>query len=99
MLRLDADDQTCRTLKTWKDVANALGQTYPESAIEVYHEEMPLLAPYEFRRPWLVANRWCELLPIQPELKQRLLLDNPCLNWWVSDILKAHRWSFTVKSR
>ncbi len=51
--------------------------------------QMPLLAPFQFDDCGWVANRWCELLPIPLELKQRLMeLDNPLLRLeLVSDIL------------
>lgn len=42
--------------------------------------EMPVLAPYRLDECGWVANRWCELLPMSSEQKQRLLeLDNPLL--------------------
>jgi Lon protease-like protein len=51
---------------------------------------MPLRAPYQLDDCGWVANRWCELLPIPLELKQRLMaLDNPLLRLeLVSDILE-----------
>ena len=53
-------------------------------------EKMPLQPPYQFDDCAWVSNRWCELLPIPPDLKQRLLvLDNPLLRLeLVSDILE-----------
>ena len=50
---------------------------------------LPLAQPYRFDDCGWVANRWCELLPMQPELKQRLLeLDSPLLRLeLVSDLL------------
>ena len=49
-----------------------------------------LLAPYRLDDCGWVANRWCELLPMPVELKQRLMaLDNPLLRLeLVSDILE-----------
>ena len=40
----------------------------------------------------LVANRWCELLPMTPELKNRLMtLDNPLVRLeLVSDLLERN---------
>ena len=57
---------------------------------DVSAEQMPLLAPYRLDDCGWVANRWCELLPMPPELKQRLMeLDNPLLRLeLVSDILE-----------
>jgi hypothetical protein len=41
---------------------------------------LPIAQPYRFDDCGWVANRWCELLPIQPELKQRLMeLDSPLM--------------------
>ncbi|MCJ7800488.1 MAG: LON peptidase substrate-binding domain-containing protein, partial [Polaromonas sp.] len=54
--------------------------------------QMPLLPPYQLDDCGWVANRWCELLPIPPALKQRLMmLDNPLLRLeLVSDILEQN---------
>jgi Lon protease-like protein len=42
--------------------------------------QMPVTPPYRLDECGWVANRWCELLPISPAQKQRLLeLDNPML--------------------
>jgi Lon protease-like protein len=51
---------------------------------------MPLQAPYRLDDCGWVANRWCELLPIPPELKHRLMaLDNPLVRLeLVHDILQ-----------
>ena len=51
---------------------------------------MPLQAPYQLDDAGWVANRWCELLPIPPELKHRLMaLDNPLVRLeLVHDILQ-----------
>ncbi len=41
---------------------------------------LPLAKPYHFDDCGWVANRWCELLPVQTELKQRLMeLDSPLM--------------------
>ncbi len=50
----------------------------------------PVLAPMQFDDCGWVANRWCELLPIPPERKQRLMaLDNPLVRLeLVGDILR-----------
>ncbi|MDM0104747.1 LON peptidase substrate-binding domain-containing protein [Variovorax sp. J22R24] len=41
---------------------------------------LPIAKPYRFDDCGWVANRWCELLPVQPELKQRLMeLDSPLM--------------------
>ena len=51
--------------------------------------EMPFQPPYRWGDCGWVANRWCELLPMPVDLKQRLMeLDNPLLRLeLVSDIL------------
>ena len=53
-------------------------------------EKMPVLPPYHFDDCGWVANRWCELLPMPLELKQRLMeLDNPLVRLeLVCDILE-----------
>lgn len=50
----------------------------------------PMLTPYRLDDCGWVANRWCELLPMPVELKQRLMaLDNPLLRLeLVCDILR-----------
>ena len=42
--------------------------------------ELPLLKPYRWDDCGWIANRWCEMLPLQPELRQRFMaLDSPVL--------------------
>jgi len=50
---------------------------------------LPIAEPYRFDDCGWVANRWCELLPLQPELKQRLMeLGSPLMRLeLVSDLL------------
>lgn len=50
---------------------------------------LPIAQPYRFDDCGWVANRWCELLPMQAELKQRLMeLDSPLMRLeLVSDLL------------
>ncbi|MGJ7507993.1 LON peptidase substrate-binding domain-containing protein [Variovorax sp. GT1P44] len=50
---------------------------------------LPIAQPYRFDDCGWVANRWCELLPMQQELKQRLMeLDSPLMRLeLVSDLL------------
>ena len=71
-------------------VADALGKLIQKlQEREVPADQMPLQAPYRLDDCGWVANRWCELLPMPLELKQRLMeLDNPLLRLeLVSDIL------------
>jgi uncharacterized protein len=51
--------------------------------------QMPLNGPYQLDDCGWVANRWCELLPLPVQLKQRLMeLDNPLVRLeLVSDVL------------
>jgi uncharacterized protein len=51
---------------------------------------MPFSLPIQTADCGWLANRWCELLPLQPELKQRLMeLDNPLVRLeLVNDILQ-----------
>jgi Lon protease-like protein len=50
---------------------------------------MPLQGPWRLDDCGWVANRWCELLPLPPEMKQRLMeLDNPLVRLeLISDLL------------
>lgn len=50
---------------------------------------LPIAQPYRFEDCGWVANRWCELLPMQTELRQRLMaLDSPLMRLeLVSDLL------------
>jgi Lon protease-like protein len=88
--RLD-DDQAVKVPEDLRGAANALGKlikTLQERAVPA--DEMPLQAPYQLNDCAWVANRWCELLPMPLELKQRLMmLDNPLVRLeLVSDILE-----------
>jgi Lon protease-like protein len=55
-------------------------------------EQMPMQPPYLLDDCAWVANRWCELLPMPPELKNRLMiLDNPLVRLeLVSDLLERN---------
>jgi len=50
---------------------------------------LPFVPPWQFDDCGWVANRWCELLPVPAELKQRLMeLDSPLMRLeLVSDVL------------
>jgi Lon protease-like protein len=63
---------------------NNLMEREPEA-----RNELPLQPPYQWDDSGWVANRWLELLPVQTELKQRLMtLDSPVLRLeLVSDLL------------
>ena len=51
--------------------------------------QLPIREPMRLKDCGWVANRWCELLPLDPQLKQRLMeLDNPLLRLeLVGDVL------------
>lgn len=55
--------------------------------------QWPLRAPWSWDDCGWLANRWCELLPLSPELKQQLMeLDNPLVRLeLVGDLLAQHR--------
>jgi Lon protease-like protein len=53
-------------------------------------ESAPFQTPFQWDDSGWLANRWCELLPISPQLKQQLMtLDNPLLRLeLVADLLE-----------
>jgi uncharacterized protein len=84
------DDQAIPVPEDLQRTANALGKLIKSlQERRVPEDQMPLLPPYQLDDCGWVANRWCELLPMPVELKQRLMeLDNPLLRLeLVSDIL------------
>ncbi|MES2281384.1 MAG: LON peptidase substrate-binding domain-containing protein [Pseudomonadota bacterium] len=88
--RLD-DDQAVKIPEDLQGTANALGKVIKSLQDRgAPNDQMPLVAPYRLDDCGWVANRWCELLPIPVELKQRLMeLDNPLVRLeLVSDILE-----------
>ena len=85
------DDMGVAVPQDLQPCANALGKlikTLQERGIS--QDQMPVQAPYLLDDCGWVSNRWCELLPIPLELKQRLMvLDNPLVRLeLVSDILE-----------
>lgn len=74
-----------------QNAANALGKLIQNlQQRQLPTDQMPLLAPYRLDDCGWVANRWCELLPMPLELKQRLMaLESPLLRLeLVCDILE-----------
>ncbi|MDO9358325.1 MAG: LON peptidase substrate-binding domain-containing protein [Polaromonas sp.] len=74
-----------------RGTATALGKLIQSlQARDIPPDQMPLEPPYHLDDCGWVANRWCELLPMPVELKQRLMeLDNPLVRLeLVSDILE-----------
>jgi Lon protease-like protein len=57
-----------------RDIEERIAQGGPDAF------EMPLREPFQWDDCGWLANRWCELLPLAPELKQRFLaLESPVL--------------------
>ena len=84
-------DQRVKIPEDLQACANALGKLIENlQQREMPNEQMPVLEPYQLDDCGWVANRWCELLPMPLELKQRLMeLDNPLVRLeLVSDILE-----------
>lgn len=64
-------ERLVQTLQARHDLQASAGTPAPR---------LPVGQPYRFDDAAWVANRWCELLPMQAELRQRLLeLDSPLL--------------------
>ena len=88
--RID-DDMGVTVPEDLKACANALGKLIKSlQQRSIPEDQMPLTPPYRLDDCGWVANRWCELLPLPLELKQRLMeLDNPLVRLeLVSDILE-----------
>ena len=88
--RID-DDMAVNVPEDLKPCAYALGKLI--KSLQQRHipdDQMPLTPPYRLDDCGWVANRWCELLPLPLELKQRLMeLDNPLVRLeLISDILE-----------
>jgi Lon protease-like protein len=88
-----AEDMVVPVPTEQQDVANALGaliRSMQQKQISI--SNMPLAPPYRLDEAGWVANRWCELLRLDLEEKQRLLLqENPVLRLeLVQDVLSEH---------
>ena len=84
------DDQVIAIPDDLKSVASALAGVIKALQLRAMPaDEMPFLPPYELEDCAWVGNRWCELLPMPPDAKQRLMaLDNPLVRLeLVSDML------------
>ncbi len=73
-----------------RSLQNVLEALKAQSA---HGQALPIAAPLDWTDAGWVANRWCDLLPVPAELKQRLMsLDNPLVRLeLVSDILEKLR--------
>ncbi len=88
--RLD-EDMVVPIPEDLQATANALGKLVRSlQQRNISDDQMPVLEPYRLDDCGWVANRWCELLPLPLDLKQRLMeLDNPLVRLeLVSDILE-----------
>lgn len=71
-------DQTVRIPSDLQIAADALAQVLHKLQPNPATQAMPIQPPFLLDDCAWVANRWCELLPIAPEVKHRLMsLDNP----------------------
>ncbi|HPW06181.1 MAG TPA: LON peptidase substrate-binding domain-containing protein [Burkholderiaceae bacterium] len=87
------DDQSIAVPDDLKKSATALGNLITKlRERDLPASEMPIQAPYLLDDCAWVANRWCELLTMPLELKQRLMeLDNPLVRLeLVSDMLERN---------
>jgi len=85
------DDQTVKVPDDLQGAANALRKVIESLQERITPDgQIPIVKPYLLDDCGWVANRWCELLPLPLELKQRLMeLDNPLVRLeLVSDILE-----------
>jgi hypothetical protein len=86
-----ANDLTVKIPDDLQGVATALGNLINTLlARALPRAQMPVQPPYRLDDCGWVANRWCELLPMPLEHKQRLMeLDNPLVRLeLVSDLLE-----------
>ena len=85
------DDMAVEIPVDLRACANALGKLIKSlQQRDISNDQMPVVPPYRLDDCGWVANRWCELLPLPLELKQRLMeLENPLVRLeLVSDILE-----------
>ena len=77
------------TVTALRQLITALTHQLEREAIE--GRRLPMTKPYLFDDCGWVANRWCELIPMQPAQRQRLLtLDNPLIRLeLVQDLLET----------
>jgi Lon protease-like protein len=88
-----AEDMVVPIPTEQQDVANALGSLIRSlQKKQISTANMPLAPPYRLDEAGWVANRWCELLRLDLEEKQRLLLqENPVLRLeLIQDVLSEN---------
>jgi len=85
-LALEIPDDLLHTATALRRVIDTLEERRRAQGESV---RLPIGAPYQFDDCGWVANRWCELVPMQRELRQRLMeLDSPLMRLeLVSDLL------------
>lgn len=88
LLPAEAQVQVPEDLGSTRDALERLLHNLLEREPEA-RNNLPLQEPYHWEDSGWVANRWLELLPVETELKQRLMsLDSPVLRLeLVSDLL------------
>jgi len=88
-----AEDMVVPVPTEQQNVANALGALIRSlQKKQISTANMPLSPPYRLDEAGWVANRWCELLRLDLEEKQRLLLqENPVLRLeLIQDVLSEN---------
>ncbi len=89
------DDHVVAIPDELDDTARALGHLIAALQKEgLPANQFPLLPPFRLDECGWVSNRWCDLLPLSAEEKQRMLcLDNPVLRLeLVQDLLDERGW-------
>jgi Lon protease-like protein len=88
------DDAPVAVPEDLRQVATALEQLLDSWRARAIPEgQWPLRAPWRWDDCGWLANRWCELLPLPPTVKQQLMeLDNPLVRLeLVGDLLAQHK--------
>jgi hypothetical protein len=92
-IELLEDDQAVQVPTDLQGASRALTKVIASlQARGVTGNEMPLREPFQLDDCGWLANRWCELLPLPLELRQRLMeLDNPLVRLeLINDLLERH---------
>jgi Lon protease-like protein len=92
-VNLLADDQSVGIPEDLKPVADTLKRVVSTLQVQgTAEDQMPIQPPYQYDDCAWVANRWCDVLPMPLELKNRLMsLDNPLVRLeLVSDLLERN---------
>jgi uncharacterized protein len=87
-------DQTIAVPDELADTVTALRHVITSLTMQANDaNQIPIAQPYKFDDCGWVANRWCELIPMQPEQRYRMLtLENPLIRLeLVQDLLEKGR--------